>query len=115
MMASELNVETTSQRAATVLTVTGEIDLATAPDLGQRLAKVTGSGDIVADLTGVTFIDSTGLWVLISAHEAATEAGGRLCVVVTDGVVTKLLRITGVDRELHVFASLSEALDAGDG
>ena len=115
-MPPELHVQTSRQRAATVFTVAGEIDLATAPDLQGRLAGVATSGDTIADLTGVTFMDSTGLRVLIATHEAATSAGRRLSLVVAaDGPVSKLLAITGVDKELHVFSSLSDALDVGDG
>jgi anti-anti-sigma factor len=113
---AQLNVETTKERSATVITLIGEVDLATAPDLERRLATAVASGDTVTDLSGVDFMDSTGLRVLISAHEAAGAAGHRLALIVPpSGPVSKLLSITGVDRELPVFGSVSEALDAVDG
>lgn len=113
---AQLNVETTKKRSVTVVTLSGEVDLATAPDLERRLAAAVASGDTVTDLTGVAFMDSTGLRVLISAHEAAAAAGHSLALVVlSSGPVAKLLSITGVDGELPVFSSVSEALDAVDG
>jgi len=112
-MPPDLVVSTSQQDAATVLAVSGEIDLATAPDLQQALAAASGAEHVVADLSAVTFMDSTGLRVLISAHEAASTAGHKLSLVAPEGMVTKVLRITGVDRELNVFGSLSDALGSG--
>ncbi len=109
-MSAELHLETTQQTGALVLTAVGEIDLATAPDLQQRLMTAVAAGSSVLDLEKVSFIDSTGLRVLISAHEAAEASGSRFNLVVAEGPVTRLLRITGVDEQLHVFTSLADAL-----
>ena len=67
--------------------VSGELDLATAPSLS---AAVTAHGDarlLVLDLTAVTFLDSTGVRVLIEADRACTGSGSRLVVLVGDGPV----------------------------
>jgi anti-anti-sigma factor len=93
-----------------VLEAAGEIDLATAPELQQRLIASVTAGDTVLDIVAVGFIDSTGLRVLISAHEAAESAGRRFVLLVAEGPVTKLLRITGVDEQLKVFTALDDAL-----
>ena len=58
--------------------LTGDLDLATAPEVGERLAALAPSGRLVADLTGVAHLDSTGLRMLL---ETARRAGGRLTVV----------------------------------
>jgi anti-sigma B factor antagonist len=61
----------------TVLAITGEICLGTAPDLLASFRSVYGARRrIVVDLTGVTFIDSVGLSVLIEAHQRTRSAGG---------------------------------------
>jgi anti-sigma B factor antagonist len=67
---------------------------------------------VVADLSGVPFIDSSGLGVLIGALRRAREAGGELRVVSGDDAVVKILRITGLDRVLPLFSSLDEAVGA---
>jgi anti-anti-sigma factor len=63
----------------TVITVAGEIDIATAPQLGERLAVLAGSGrPVIADLDQVRFIDAAGLRVLAAAarHAAAGDVAG---------------------------------------
>src|SRR4051794_32243135 len=64
-----------------VLRVAGEVDLLTAPQLGEALAAALAPGRVVvADLAGVTFMDSTGLRTLLEAHRGATDAGGGVAV-----------------------------------
>jgi anti-sigma B factor antagonist len=110
-MAPEFHLNTETHGDVSLVVVTGEIDLATAPDLQRSLGDVAAAGDTIADLSGVTFMDSTGLQALISADEAARGAGRRLTLVVPDGPVAKLLRITGVDRQLDVAVSRETALE----
>lgn len=84
----------------------GEIDLASAPLLEEHLDTL--ADDAIVDLTAVDFIDSTGLRVLIAAHEARDG----LPLVVTDGAVARLFDLTGVAERLDVFESVAAALDA---
>jgi anti-sigma B factor antagonist len=101
-MDREFHVESDREDSVTLVTVTGEVDLATAPELEERLGEAVAAGDTTADLVGVEFMDSTGLRVLIAAHEAADAAGHSFSLVVAEGPVTRLLRITGVDQQLTV-------------
>ena len=61
-----------------VVSVTGELDVATAPDLRARLDEAidAGSAVVIVDLLGVTFLDSTALGVLIGALKKCQAAGG---------------------------------------
>lgn len=108
-MAPQLTIDESQVDARIVLTVAGEIDLATAPQLQMRVAEVNAAEHLILDMSGVTFMDSTGLRVVIGAHERAREAGGRFALVAPDGPVTKLLAITGVDAWLDVFATQASA------
>lgn len=101
-MADQLRIDETTENGCVVLSVHGEIDLASAPSLESRVESLDHGTPVVVDLSGVTFIDSTGLRVLISANEAANEAGGRFHIVASEGPVTKLFAITGVDEWLNV-------------
>lgn len=78
----------------------GELDIAAAPRLESALARcVAGSPPsraILVDLTGVTFIDSTGLGILIRAHE---RLGDRLRLDASDAC-RRLLRLTGLESRL---------------
>lgn len=90
-----------------MVSVSGELDLATAPMLEEHINSHTEPP--IIDLSGVDFVDSTGLRVLITAHEAR----GGLPLVVREGPVTRLFELTGVSERLLVFDSVAAAL--GDG
>jgi anti-anti-sigma factor len=64
---------------ATEVTVVGEVDLASAPQLRTELAQLTGS--VVVDLAGVTFMDSVGISVLMLTQRRLVESGGGSLVL----------------------------------
>ena len=96
-----------------VLTVTGEIDMATAPRFRQRLLAVIGAGaqNVVIDLSGVDFIDSTGLGVLMGAAKRVRSNGGDIRLVMTGSRLADLIELTRLDRVLDVFDSISAATE----
>lgn len=65
---------------------------------------------LIVDLTDVSFIDSTGLGVLVTALKHTREAGGSLDVVVAAPRVLKVLALTGLDVVIPLHATLDEAL-----
>src|SRR5947209_8743398 len=76
----------------------GDIDLATAPELKQRLADVVAAGAryLIVDLRSVEFVDSTGLGVLLSIQRRVDAGGGKLLTVCTDRGVRRVFEIAGV-------------------
>jgi anti-sigma B factor antagonist len=95
-------LEVTVQRddqLATII-VSGELDLATVPQLSAAVAEHSDAGLLVLDLTAVTFIDSTGLRVLIQADRACARSGSRLAVLAGDGPVRRLLGLCKLDGRL---------------
>lgn len=70
---------------------------------------------VVLDLSGTTFLDSTGLSAIVAARKQATESGGWLRVANPRPNVQKLLAITALDDYLGVHATVSDALRAGTG
>jgi len=110
----ELDVSTSDQDGRTVVAAVGEVDLFTAPGLDAELTRVVtgGATAVVVDLSGVDFLDSTGLSVIVKALKRVREAGGSLSVVVTSERVAKVFRITGLDQILPVHPSLAAALEA---
>ncbi len=93
-----------------LLAVRGEVDLATAPQLERDIGEHVREGcKLCLDLTGVGFMDSTGLRVLIGALKSVEEAGGELRIVPGDGAVAKLLTITGLDDRLDIYPSVDAA------
>jgi anti-anti-sigma factor len=99
-------VDATGQR--TVITVGGELDLATAPRLEEALMPPLGGGASVAlDLRGLEFMDSTGVRVVVAAHLSAQEHGGALTVcTIPGGPVARVLEISGLDTVLDVVHDL---------
>ena len=95
-----------------VVAVTGEIDLFTAPEFKQRVSAPIDAGrtHVVVDLTETTFIDSTGLGVLIRGVERLNTEGGRLAVVCVDPNIVKVFEVTGLDRIFTIYSTRDEAL-----
>lgn len=108
----QFEVRTREQEGWTVVEVAGEVDIATAPDLRGALEEVREKGAIriVIDLEGVTFMDSSGLEVLVGASKGLEERGGRLALVCEDGPVHRVLRITGLDKGLDLYPSVDQAI-----
>lgn len=89
----------------------GEIDLAGAPRLREAFSDALAEGHthLVMDLRAVTFIDSTGLGLLVGAGKKAYGLGGSLTIVCDNDRVLRLLAVTGISRTLPVRATLEEA------
>lgn len=80
------------------VSVVGEVDLATAPLLRDRLhtaLRDQSPAVLVVDLAGVTFLDCTGIGALISAHNAALQAGCQLRITDPQPIVRRVLEVTG--------------------
>jgi anti-sigma B factor antagonist len=96
----------------TVVAVEGELDLYTAPQLRDAVlaAVADGADHVVLDLTGVPFMDSSGLGVVVACLKRLREGGGDLAVVTPPGSPpTKLLSLTGLDRAIATHATVDEA------
>lgn len=106
----ELSVEEVDERTA-VVSVRGEIHLATAPEFSERLNDVIAEGRtaVVVDLTEVGFIDSTGLSVLLSGLRQVTQAYGAMALVCANPTVLRLFQITSLDTTFVIFAGREAA------
>ena len=95
-----------------LLTLTGEVDLYTAPRFKDDLVALIedGATDVVVDLSGVTFIDSTALGVIISGVKRLHERDGRLAIVAGSRPVVRILDITGLDKVLTIFETREAAI-----
>ena len=98
---------------AHVVTVSGEIDLFTAPEFKARISDAIEAGRdlVIVDLSAATFIDSSSLGVLIGAHRRLKLRGGSLVVVCDNDAIVKTFRITGLDGVFTLVRSLDDALD----
>lgn len=108
-MEQYFQIEERSEGKTPVVTVVGEIDVATAPQLRERLHAVIARGEptVVLDLLGVTFLDSTALGVLVGALKRCRELGGELHIVVADARIMKIFDITGLTKVFPIVDSLA--------
>jgi anti-sigma B factor antagonist len=97
---------------AYVISLTGEVDLYTAPEFKQQLLDVIGKGakDVVVDFSNTTFIDSTTLGVLVGGVKRLRTNDGQLSLVCSDRNITKIFEITGLDRVFTIYPTRDEAV-----
>ena len=95
-----------------VISLTGEVDLYTAPEFKQQLLEVIGRGakEVVVDFSDTTFIDSTTLGVLVGGVKRLRTNEGQLSLVCSDRNITKIFEITGLDRVFTIYTTRDEAL-----
>jgi anti-anti-sigma factor len=89
--------------------VIGEIDAHTADVLRAQLLPDADGDDVRIDLSAVTFIDSSGLRVLLEAHRTLQQAGRRLVLVAPSRHVVRLFEVTGLTGALDVEPPLGTA------
>lgn len=84
------------------IVVAGDVDAHTCPDLASELDPLPGSGDVRLDVADVGFIDSSGLRVIIGAHQRAEESDRKLLIERPSKSVSRLLEISGLTEHLHI-------------
>jgi anti-sigma B factor antagonist len=109
-----LSFRTSQSAGTTVVAVSGELDLYTAPRLREELLVALSEplAGLIVDLSGLAFMDSTGLGLLIGAHRRATASGAALRVVCDHPVIVRILHVSGLDQVLAVDPTLEAALEA---
>lgn len=97
-----------------VVEVSGELDVYTAPVLEESLGELIDARriNIVVDLSAVTFMDSTGLGLLIKALKWTREHDGALRIVADSEKILKVFRVTGLDTVLSIHDTLAAATGA---
>ena len=95
---SPFSVETEQTESELVVRLIGEFDFSSYEEIDALLteAQMNGRDDVRLDLRELTFIDSSGLRVLLRANERASDIGGRLRLVSGSQAVERILALTGV-------------------
>ncbi len=108
----QLLIDVRHDKDRVVLSMRGELDLASAPLLQAEIqsSEVEAAAVLVLDLKELTFIDSTGLRVLLAAYEGSRERGQEFAVTQGSPQVQRLFSITGVGERLHIIAPGDETL-----
>ena len=103
-----------------VLSLRGELDLATSPLLREHLDEAVANGQaVVIDLSGLEFIDSSGLRTLVHAQQQLRASGGQLVLLHGPRAVRRVFEVSTLDRYFvwsdSANAALSTALEQGNG
>lgn len=108
---AEFAVGSKETGSALVIDVQGEVDMFTAPKLREEMIQAIEQGNhtIVVDLRKVSFMDSTGLGVLVAGFKRVKEHSGQLSLVCREGPVRRVLSITGLNNVFSVHDSLEAA------
>lgn len=110
----EFGIDVADRDGCTVVSVKGEVDLATAPSLKNRLLELVADGvtEIVVDLSDTDFLDSTGLGAVVAAYKRVRAHDGHLRLVATSARVKRVFEITNLDRVVPICATIEEACAA---
>lgn len=107
-----ISLQSRENRTELIIRIIGDIDVVTAPTLGEALDRARrdashnlGITAMVIDLRAVRFLSAAGIRALADAQDACTGAGIRLRVVADHSVVTRPLALTGLDRLLDLRAA----------
>lgn len=105
-----LELETRRGEGLVQLMLRGELDLSTVQKVEDELEAVEGGEDklVVLDLSGLTFLDSTGLRLMVTADQRAQKDGRRLVIVKGPETVQRVFSITKLDETLEMVDDLSE-------
>jgi anti-sigma B factor antagonist len=97
-----------------VLLVTGEIDIYTAPMFKQAVVGLVSDGhsDVVIDLSGVTFMDSSGFGTLLGATRRLRPVGGGLYLAGANTTIQRMLRLTRLDTIMGLYETAEDAVRA---
>jgi anti-sigma B factor antagonist len=107
-----LDVRCSMVGAVAVVAVAGEVDMSTGSRLREAVADQLAAGHrrLLLDLTGVTFLDSTALGILVGTRKKAAESGGEMRVACADPRMLRLLTVTGLTRTIGVHATVEDAV-----
>ncbi len=109
-----LSIDHTTVDDVRVVTLRGEIDHTVKNELSEALLSYGGvtRPRTVVDLSGVTFMDSSGINVLIAAHQSMSDAQGWLRIAGTQASVLRVLELVGLDQAIGCHSTVEQALTA---
>jgi len=112
-MQSHFRVEVATKGETVVISVSGELDLASSPALEEALEQASSSDAslVIVDLRNLEFMDSTGLSVLVRAHQRAAQTSQRFGLAGGSQQVQRLLSLTGVADRLMLAEAPEELLE----
>jgi anti-sigma B factor antagonist len=112
---ADLLIETRMVDTTPVLDLTGEVDSYNSPKLRERMISLidSGSQNLIINMAGVDYIDSTGLGTLVGGLKRASERGGAIRIICPNEQIYKVFNITGLVKVFPIFDSEQAAFSNG--
>jgi anti-sigma B factor antagonist len=109
-----MKVHKREEGSTLVVAFEGDVDLQTSPEARKVLLEAVGhGGTVVVDLSGVNYIDSSGIASLVEALQRARQLGGALSLAAVSEAALRVLRLARLDRVFKVFPDVATALEDG--
>lgn len=107
-----MNYATREEGGYVVLELEGEIDLSCSPEARKQILYVLGAGnDLLVDLSGVSYIDSSGVASLVEGYQTAKKAGRRFGLIGVSNAAMSVLQLARLDKVFPIHASIEERLE----
>lgn len=105
------NFSTRHVAGTAVVTLQGEVDLQNSPDLRKELlAWLAARKDVVVDLSGVVYIDSSGIASLVEAYQTARHQGGNFSLAAVSPAALRVLKLARLDEVFVIHDGVEQAL-----
>jgi anti-sigma B factor antagonist len=105
-----MNIATSQRNGATIVGLSGRFDAHETEQVGSALRQAAPGGEVVVDLGGVNFIDSSALSTLVQAMKRAREQGGEIKLAQLQSPVRIIFELTRLDKAFSIYPSVEEAL-----
>jgi anti-anti-sigma factor len=112
-----LSLSTRTERAHVIATLSGELDIVSAPVLREQLLGLLrpAANRLILDLSAVSYADASGLAVLVGTERRAGLLGGFLRLAALSPAVTRVLSLTGMSRQFDIFPTVQAAITSPPG
>ena len=109
---ADLKIETREMDGQSVLDLVGEVDSYNSPKLREKMVSLidSGSPNLIVNMTGVEYIDSTGLGTLVGGLKRASEKNGAIRIICPNEQILKVFQITGLVKVFAIYDNEQEAL-----
>lgn len=109
---ADLKIDTRLVNGTPVLDLTGEVDSYNSPKLREKMVSLIdeGNADLIINMTGVDYIDSTGLGTLVGGLKRASEKNGAIRLICPNEQIYKVFNITGLVKVFSIFDNEAAAL-----
>lgn len=113
-----MTVEVREHGSAIVAKVSGELDLLTAPSFRAQVDEAlaaNGLRNLILELSGLSFVDSSGLGAILGRYKVVTQLGGRMILAGPQPQVQRIFALSGLFKIMDPASSLDQALEMVEG